>query len=247
MKKTSVFKRIAALSLAALMALSLSACRDLNGSNLTTKDASECVQVELDTTYKGQFEGFVKFYNNMTTSDAREQYDANVEGEAMIFLNGMGIPSLEDENSNVEPSEMQIHRAKELYKQIYAKADYSIVSSSKQDDGTFAVKVPVKPMDVFTLLVNNYDDGFEAFWTKFDAVDTDSMSDEEFANWYTNVLAPEFYDTLLDVLEDQIPDIGYKDEKSIVIQVQQHEDGGLFISNEDWQHLDDLIIDYSGT
>ena len=165
----------------------------------------------------------------------------------MFFLNGMGIPSLEDEDSNVEPSEMQIHRAKELYQDIYAKADYSIVSSSKQDDGTFAVKVTVKPMDIFTLLVNNSDDGFEAFWEKFDAVDTNSMCDEEFATWSTNVFAPEFYDTLLDVLEAQIPDIGYKDEKSIVIQVQQSESGSLYISDEDWQNLDNLIIDYSGT
>ena len=50
---------------------------------------------------------------------------------------------------------------------------------------------------------------------------------------------------MLDLLEAQIPNIGYQDEKSIVIQVQQDEDGSLFISNEDWQNLDALIIDYS--
>ncbi|MDE6107365.1 MAG: hypothetical protein K2F83_01655, partial [Oscillospiraceae bacterium] len=183
---------------------------------------------------------------NVPPSDARKQDDANVEGEAWYFLDGMGIPSLEDENSSLEPSEMQFHRAKELFQDIYAKADYSIVSSSKQDDGTFAVKVTVKPMNIYTLLIDNYEDGFAAFWEKFDAVDTDSMGDDEFATWYTNVFAPAFYDTLLDVLEAQIPNIGYKDEKSIVIQIQQGEEGGLLISNQDWQNLDELIIDYSG-
>lgn len=256
MKKAPIFKRVAALSLAALMALSLSACRDLSGG-LTTKDASDCVQVELDTTYKGKFDGFVDFYSNVTTSDAKKQYDGFIEYEAAGFLNGLGalgVPSLEDEDTPVEPSEMQLHRAKELYKKIYAKSDYSIVSSSKQDDGTFAVKVAIKPLDILTLLANNYDAGFEAFdkkfdpiWDTYNAANNDGTLDyEEFANWYNKVYASEYYDTLLDLLEAQIPDIGYKAEKSIVIQVQQSEDSSLFISDEDWQNLDNLIIDYSG-
>ena len=140
---------------------------------------------------------------------------------------------------------MQAKRSRDLYKDIYAKADYTIASSSKQDDGTFAVKVNVKPMDIIKLVDDNFDAGFEAFWAKFDAVDTDSMSEEEFTNWYTNVFTPEYYDTLLDLLEEQIGNMGYLDEKNIVIQVQQSEDESLFISNEDFSNLDWLIIDYN--
>jgi len=156
-----------------------------------------------------------------------------------------GMPDPADTSVIVEPSEMQAVRSRQLYKDIYAKADYTIVSSSKQDDGTFAVKVNVKPLDVIKLVDDNFDAGFEAFWTKFDAVDTDSMSDDELATWYTDVFAAEYYDTLLDLLEDQIPNIGYGDEKNIVIQVQQSEDGSLFISDEDFGNLDWLIIDYN--
>ena len=43
-----------------------------------------------------------------------------------------------------------------------------------------------------------------------------------------------------------VPNLGYKEEKSIVVQVQQSEDGSLYISDEDWRNLDNLIIDYSG-
>lgn len=250
MKKTAIFKRVAALFLAAQMALSLAACRDPNGSSLTTKDAQKCVQVELDTTYKGKFDGFVDFYSNVTTSDAKEQYDYNIEGEALNFLYSLGPVSLEDQNSSAEPSEMQLHRAKELYKQIYAKADYSIVSSSKQDDGTFAVKVNIKPVDVLTPLVDGYDDGFADFDAKFSTDEindyVDSLSDDEFADWYIKVYVAEFYDALLDLLESSIPNMTYKDEKSIVIQVQQDEDGALLISDQDWYNLDALILDYSG-
>ena len=59
--------RIPALAMAAAMTLSLSAC---SGGGLTTDDASKCVQVELDATYKGSFAGFVDFYSNVTTVDA---------------------------------------------------------------------------------------------------------------------------------------------------------------------------------
>ena len=250
MKKTALFKRIAALSLCALMSLSLAACRDPNGSGLNTKDAQECVQVEMDTTYKGDFAGFVKFYSNVSTSDAKEQYDYNIEGETNFLLYSLGPTSLEDSSTSMDPSAMQLHRAKELYKSIYAKSDYSIVSSSKQDDGTFAVKVTVRPIDLLTALYDNWAEYFDPFWEKFDSDQMneylDGLTDEEFYDWYATVYAPEYYDTLLDLLEATIPNLGYKGEKSIVVQVQQSEDGSLYISNEDWQNLDDLIIDYSG-
>ena len=239
--KTNI-RRFPAIVLAGTMLLSLTACRT---SGLSTEDASKCVQVEMDATYKGDFKEFMDFYSNVTTEDAKAQYDSKIEYEASYFMDMYGVPSVEDTSVSMEPSEMQAKQARDLYKDIYAQADYSITSSSKQDDGTFAVKVTVKPMDIIKLVDDNFDAGFQAFWTKFDAVDTDSMSEDEFKDWYANVFATEYYDTLLDVLEAQIPNIGYLEEKNIVIQVQQSEDESLFISNEDFSNLDWLIIDYN--
>ena len=247
MKKTALLKRCVVLTLCALLTLALAACSGsaLN-KGLSTKDAQECVQVELDTTYKGQFSGFVDFYNNVTTSDAKDQYEYNIEYEAAYFFYLVGMPDPEDTSVDLDPSDMQTYRCKQLYKDIYAKSDYTVVSSSKQGDGTFAVKVTIRPMNILSLVSSNWDEGFAEFDEKFDKVDTDSMTDEEFVTWYRDVYVPEYYDTMLDLLEAQIPNIGYTAEKSIVVQVQQSEDGSLFISSEDWWNLDDLIIDYSG-
>lgn len=235
--------RPAAVLLCAAALVSLCAC---GGGGITAEDATKCVQVELDATYKGKFDGFVNFYSNMTTQDGKDQYDANVEAEAGYFLESFGVPSLEDEDQAVEPKKMQRYRAEELYQDIYAKANYTVASSTKQEDGTFAVKVNVKPMDILQRVDDAWEEGFEDFWAKYEAVDAESMSDEEFTDWYTGTFAEAYYDVLLDLLESQIPDTGYQDERSIVIQVQQDEDGSLFISDDDWINLDNLIIDYQG-
>ena len=240
MKRT--FARIPVLLLSAAMILSLCSC---GGKGITTEDASKCVQVEMDATYKGQFQGLVDFYENVTTEIAREQYNDNVEGEAYYFLYSFGPEAIDGSGDMVEPTDMQLHRAKELYEDIYAKADYTIASSTKQDDGTFAVKLAIKPMNVLHLLSDNLEAGFEEFQTKFEAVDVESMSDEEFETWYVETFAREYYDTLLDLLEEQIPNIDYMDEKSIVIQVENNEEEGLSFGDDDWMNLDDLIIDYN--
>lgn len=234
-------KKGTGLLLGGAMAMVLTGC---SGSQLKEEDASKCVQVELDATYKGQFDGMVDFYTNVTAEDGREQYDANVQGEAYNFLTGLG-PDNVDGTGAVEPTELQLHRAYGIFEDIYAQSKYTIVSSTKQSDGTFAVKVSVEPLDIIHLLDENYEEGFEEFWTKFDAVDVEGMSDEEFETWYEDTFAEEYYDTLMDVLEAQVDDMGYLDEKSIVIQVQQDEDGSLFFSDEDWMNLDALIIDYN--
>ena len=243
MKHSSLTRRLFAGVMALAMTLSLTAC---GGGGLSADDATQCVQVELDATYQGQYDGFVDFYSNVTTEDARKQHNDNVEGEALIFLDNFGPESLTDSSAVVEASDMQLHRAKELYEKIYAKAEYSIASTTKQDDGTFAVKVNIKPLNILHLLSDNAEAGFKDFWTKFDAVDTDSMSEEQFVSWYENTFAAEYYDTLLDLLEEQIDNMDYMEEKSIVIQVQQdEEDESLFFSQEDWSNLDYLIIDYN--
>ena len=115
MKRT--FTRIPALVLGAAMLLSLCSC---GGKGMSTEDASKCVQVEMDATYKGEFQGFVDFYDNVTMEDARNQYNDNVEGEAYYFLYSFGPEAIDGSGDTVDPTDMQLHRAKELYENIYA-------------------------------------------------------------------------------------------------------------------------------
>lgn len=235
-----------ALMAALVLALALTGCEEKPGKDsLSTDDASRCVQVELDATYKGQFDGFLDFYSNVTKNDARDQYNSNIEYEANYFLHLYGMTDPEDNTAVVEPTEMQLATAEKLYKDIYAKADYSVMSSNKQDDGSYAVRVVIKPMDIIHLVDDNFDDHFADFIAKFDAVDVSEFSQDELLDWYRNTYSREYYDVLLDLLEQQIPNIGYGDEKSVVVQVLQDEENALSINSDDMGNLDWAIIDYN--
>ncbi len=237
------FSRLGILFLALSLVFSLSACG--GGGKLSTKDASTCVQVEMDATYKGQFDGYLDFYSNVDRSDAVAQHNANLEAEAEYFLNLYGLPQAEDDTSTIPAGDLLAKRARDLFADIYAKASYEILSSTEQDDGTFAVKVSVEPIDIIHLVDADFEDAFAPFWEKFENVDTASMTEEEYIEWYEGAFADAYYEALLDLLEDEIPNIGYLEEKSIVVQVQQDEDQSLFISQEDSSNLDWLVIDYA--
>ncbi len=236
-------KHLLALAMAAAMVFTLAGCDD---GGLSTDDATTCVQVELDTTYKGEFDGFLDFYSNVDASDAREQYSYQMEWAAQQYLYMYGLTDPEDTSSTLEADEMTTARAEDLFADIYAKSNYEVVSATKQDDGTFSVKLLVRPIDVIVQLDDSIEEFMDEFYTQFDNVDTDAMTDEEFVEWYTGAYADRYYEAILDLLESKIDGIDYGEEKSIVIQVQQDpEDESLFISAEDLNNLDDLILDWN--
>ena len=237
-------KSLLALTMALAMVFALTACDD---GGLSKEDASKCVQVEMDCTYKGEFDGFLEYYSNVTKSDAQDQYIANLDGEVNFFLSPAmyGLEDPEDPNSYLSPSDALYARAEDIYKEIYAKSSYTIQPAAKQDDGTYAVKVVVQPIDIISQVNDDFDAHFTDFIARYEDVDAESMSEEEFLDWYVNTYAEDYYTTLLDLLESKVPTIGYLDDKSIVIQVDMGDESNIIITQEDWSNLDNLIIDYN--
>ena len=213
---------------------------------ITAQDAIQCLQAELDTTYKGQFEGFLDFYDNMTIEDAQEQYDANVEGEAQFFFHWLGLEDPESMDGDViEPSLEQLARAQALYREIYAKSDYTVLSAEGMDGSSFALKVQIRPLDLYTQMDERYDDHFAPFWAEIDQMNLDAMSDEEFSHWYRTVYAPQYYDACLELLEECASNLGYQAPQTVTAILRQMEDGSLLIDNESWQTIDNRIIGYT--
>lgn len=239
MKKTC--KTLAALALMLTMSLSLVACDavsgdlgDLLGGKI---DATGYMKGQLDEIYLGVFDPDYLDMVEATEAEAQETYEGGMESEVESFNYYFGVEY---------PTEEHNARMVELYKQVYAKADYTVVDSAKLEDGSHTVKITVRPLDIIQLMNAAFVDFSESFEAKFADVDTDAMTEEEFNDWYENTYDLGYQNGLADLFESLIPTMGYMEEKSISVQIEKDPTDGYYALNEDdFANLDLLIIDYT--
>ena len=164
-----IWKRVTAAALSLTFVLSLSAC----GGGLSADDATTYVQGILDENYKGVYDPDFLELIDITENEAEETYLSSLETEADFFASAFLIDDLTDELKA---------EVVDMYKQVYAKAKYTVDTATEVDDGTFGVKVTVEPLDVFdrvaeALWGDTPDARAEALYSQ----DVDSMTDEEYA------------------------------------------------------------------
>lgn len=136
------------------------------------------------------------------------------------------------------PTEEQRSELIELYKEIYAKASYTVDTATEIDETTYGVKVTVAPIDIFHQLMDEVNNG--TTFTEFNAQYPDTMDD---AQYYEYEIA--WFQLVLDTLEGLIPSLGYLEEQSLVVQVTLGEDNYWSLNEDDFSNLDWLIIDYN--
>ena len=165
-----IWKRVTAAALSLTFVLSLSAC---GGGGLSADDATTYVQGILDENYKGVYDPDFLELIDITENEAEETYLSSLETEADFFASAFLIDDLTDELKA---------EVVDMYKQVYAKAKYTVDTATEVDDSTFGVKVTVEPLDVFdrvaeALWGDTPDARAEALYSQ----DVDSMTDEEYA------------------------------------------------------------------
>lgn len=219
-------KRSIALCLVLVMALTLTAC----GGGVTAKDATALVQGNLDEIYLGKFDPEYLELVDITEADARETYEEGLEVEAEVFAYYFDISNMTDEIKA---------EIIDLYKEIYAWSKYTVGEASKLDESTYAVKVVVSPLDIFVLVDEAFDEAMEPFYTKYANVDISAMSDDEY-----NAYDKEWADAVIALCREKLPEMGYLEDRSLVIQVTLDEDDYWVMSGDDFNSLDEIIIEY---
>lgn len=226
MKKRSLIAGAAAC----VLALSLTACGGLSGSDVTTY-----IQGELDCTYKGQYsEAYLDLVEGMTVESAQQQYEDNAQAEAQRLLSYLEV---------YYPSDAVSQQAAQIVKDIYAGAKYSVGSGNKLQGGDFAVEVVVSPIELFHLIpVETYAD----VWTQ---VCEDNGTDPDLASTLSEqeyqALDQEYALRMLEKVEEVIPQLTHGQEQSVMLQLKL-EDGSYSLVSSGWQTLDDMMIDYNG-
>ncbi|MEQ2443008.1 hypothetical protein [Pseudoflavonifractor intestinihominis] len=227
-------RKLTLLTLALSLVLCLTAC-GLLGGGVTKQDAVDYVKAQMDVIYKGEYQEYLKLVTDSSEEECQQAYDDKMLNEAQYLMSSLGIEY---------PTDELTARFAEAYRQIFAKADYTVQEASRMDDGSYSVKVTVRPIDIIDQLNDAYPAFSETFEAKYADVDIDSMTDEAYSDWYVNTYDADYGQGLADLLESLIPSLGYMDETSILVQVQPDEEGYYYLSEDDFTNLDWLVVYY---
>ena len=214
-----------------MMALGLAAC-----GGITSDDAEAYIQGLLDASYLGQYNQEYLDLADITEEESRtEDYEWNTAAEAEILREYLAIQS----------TDAAVQQSVDLVKEIYSHSRYSVTGASKLEDGSYAVTVSIQPMDIL-IRYQNQTDVNEIWMTVLaehgvmDQATLDAMSDEEYM-----ALEDIYAAAVLDGIQALVPEMGYGPEQSVVLQLQLEGDTYTLVDT-DWQHLDGMIIDYTG-
>ena len=230
------FKRWCALLLTACMALSLSACGG-------EEDITALVQGNINEIYLGKFDEEHLKQTGITQEEAQQAYLDGLEVEAEFFTYYWAIADSTISYDQLDEGLRQDIVA--LYKEIYSHTKFEVRPAVKQSDGSYTVQVLVDPIDVMQRASDLYDsDGYQPlndFWAKYAQVDLADLSDEEY-----RALVNGYGSLVVQLVQDQLEDLGYLEQKSLSMQVQDDGSGTLSINEDDWATFDEYVIFYPG-
>ena len=233
-------KKILALLLAIAMILALTACGsiDVGGG---TDDITLLVRGNLDAVYPGIFDPDYLELVGTDEATAEADYLSGMESEAEYFCYYFGIiDSAFGEDFSDIPEDLQDELV-QMYKNIYSKSSYTCKDAVEQSDGRYTVLVLIDPIDViqtaYNMIINDEYQAWNDFNTKYASADlNDPAVNAAYIQDKTRIA--------IDLVNSLLPDLGYLDQKSISVQIQQDSDGYYSINNDDWSTIDLYIITY---
>lgn len=192
-------------------------------------DAAGLLKVNLDVIYLGTCEDSHLKSVGLTREEANEYYEEGILVEAEYFADYF--------QSDYELlSEATQQKIVDMYKQIYAKSKYELGETTKNGE-TYLVSLTVYPIDIIDKYV---EEDFDAFYDDFQARlnngEFNSLSDDEFEETWIN--------GIIDGVSARISTIDYLEPETISVQITKDSDDYYTITDNDFQRIDSLIIQY---
>lgn len=211
----TILKRNVSLVMAVLMSLAL-----LAGCGMKPEDAKAYVQSTLDAGYKASFDEYVKITDS-TKEEAQKLFDNNID----TVTNSLGFSAL-------GATEETNDKYRELLKEIFSKAKYTVGDAKETDDG-FEVEVKAEPMQIFSGIEEELVAKLQEEVTKSGG---DIKEDE------INQLA---IDMMYDLLTEKIASVEYGEPQSVTVHVTKNSDGVWNITESDLQAVDAALFSIS--
>ena len=191
-------------------------------------DPEAYVQAVLGVSYKKQTEEYEEI-TGVPEDEAEAVFEENLDAAMAEF------------ESSPMPEELR-PQYRELFGEIAMQVSYTVGETQKEEGGSYAVQVMVKPL---TLFADTYD-AFQQRAEEYAGQVTDSVmqggempSDEEMQSQVYQI----YYDVLSEALDAGLL---YGEAQETVLHVRKNEDGEYEIDAEDMKTLDGLLIEDQG-
>ena len=183
-------------------------------------DAAAYVESCLDLLTKGETEQYMKM-----TGRSKEQAESDYESNIDAMMTEMDQFNLSDELSN---------SYRQLFKDVYAKAKYTVKDAEKMDDKDgYYVTVEIEQMTgLFNGIQEELMTEFTEWANSFDA-DTYPTEDEMYE---------QMYQMMYDLMSARLDSITYNDPQEAVVEVIG-EDNVYSISDGSMTELDEALLD----
>ena len=209
-------RHLTVLPAAVLTALLLAGC----GGGF---DADRYVLGVLNNIYLGDSTEYREMVD-ITEEEAAEEYEQGIEIEADFFLQYYGIGEVSDE---------VYRQIVDMYKTIYQQSKFEVQEAVANGDD-YNVEVLISPIDV---IVNSEDDISAAVDEFVAAMDPADYADDRSMN---DALAQ----LVVDVINENMPELGWQDQKSIIVKVEKDDAGYYGLSSDAISQLDQDMIAY---
>ena len=186
-------------------------------------DASGYVRGVLNNIYLGDSAEYTKMVD-ITEEEAAEEYEEGIEVEADFFLQYYGIGEVSDD---------VYQQIVDMYKTIYQQSKFEVQEAIKNGDD-YNVEVLISPIDV---IVNSEEDISAAVDEFVAAADPADYPDDLSIN---DALAR----IVVDVINGNMPELGWQDQKSIIVKVEKDDAGYYGLSSDAISQLDQDMIAY---
>ena len=183
-------------------------------------DAAAYVESCLDLLTKGETEQYMKM-----TGRSKEQAESDYESNIDAMMTEMDQFNLSDELSN---------SYRQLFKDVYAKAKYTVKDAEKMDDKDgYYVTVEIEQM---TGLFNGIQEELMTEFTEWaNSFDADAYPTED-------EMYEQMYQMMYDLMSARVDSITYNDPQEVVVEVIG-EDNVYSISDGSRTELDEALLD----
>lgn len=187
------------------------------GCGMKPEDAKAYVQATLDAGYKEDFSEYAKITES-TEEEAQKLFNDNID----TVINSLGL-------SQIGASEEMTEKYREILKETFSKAKYTVGDVKETDDG-FEVKVSAEPMQMFVGLEDTLIDELEKR-----VKDSKEKLDE-------TAISQLKVDTLYDIFNQRLSEMTYGDPQEITVHVTKNSDGVWNITEGDLQAVDSALF-----